>query len=191
MLAAIVIDYLCNMIRSVDTGIVYIYCNYKMQLDQTPVNLIASLLKQLLQQHGVVSDGLKTLYCHHVNHGTRPTLDEVFRMLQSEMNSYRQVFVVVDALDECAVENRSRQDLLSKLYTLQTSHAINLMITSRSIPGITQEFQDCLELEVLAKEEDINKYIDGQMHRLAGCVIRNHDLQNIVKKGIVNAVGGM
>lgn len=191
MLAAIVIDHLCNMIRSVDTGIVYIYCNYKMQLDQTPVNLIASLLKQLLQQHGVFSDDLKSLYYHHVKHETRPTLDEVFRMLKSEMNRYRQVFVIVDALDECTVENRFRQDLLSKLYTLQTSHTINLMVTSRSIPGITQDFQDCLELEILAKEEDINKYIDGQMHRLAGCVIRNNDLQKIVKKGIVSAVDGM
>ena len=40
MLAAIVIDHLCNTIRSVDVGVVYIYFNYKMQLDQTPVYLL-------------------------------------------------------------------------------------------------------------------------------------------------------
>ena len=119
MLAAIVIDHLCNTMRGVDIAVVYIYCNYKMQLDQTPVNLVvASLLKQLLQQLGVISGDLKSLYCRHLKNETRPTLNEVFEVLQSEINKYPRVFVVVDALDECPVENRVRPELLSKLYAL-------------------------------------------------------------------------
>lgn len=191
MLAAIVIDHLCNTIRSEDIGIVYIYCIYKMQLQQTLVNLFASLLKQLLQQQGVVSDDLKTLYRRHVQTETRPTLDEIFTMLQSQINRFSQVFVVVDALDECPVENRVRQDLLSKLDALQTSHNIHLMVTSRPLPDIMQQFPSSLRLEIRAKEEDINQYLDGQMHRLAGCVMRSVDLQEFVKESIVKAVDGM
>lgn len=190
-LAAIVIDHLCNTIRSEDIGIIYIYCNYKMQLQQTLVNMFASLLKQLLQQQGVVYDDLKTLYRRHVKSETRPTLDELFTMLQSEMNRCSQVFVVIDALDECPAENRVRQDLLSKLYALQTSHNIHLMVTSRPLPDITQQFQSSLQLEIRAREEDISQYLAGQMHRLAGCVMRSNDLQEIVKKSILKAVDGM
>ena len=191
MLAAIVIDHLCSTIRSVDVGIVHIYCNYKMQLEQTTVNLVASLLKQLVQQHGLISDDLKSLYCRHIKDETRPTLDEVFEMLQSEMNRYRQIFVVVDALDECSIENRVRQELLSKLYELQTSHNVNLMMTSRHLPDIMQEFQNSLQLEIRANEEDVRRYLDGQMFRLASCVRRNDNLQEAIKDSIVKAVDGM
>ena len=191
MLAAIVIDHLCDTIQKVDIGVVYIYCNYKAQFEQTPVNLIASLLKQLLQQHGVVSDDLKSLYRRHLNKETRPTLDEMFNMLQSEMNRYTQVFVVVDALDECPVENRVRRDLLSKLNALQASHSVSLMATSRIIPDIMQEFQTSLHLEIRASEEDVRSYLDEQMFRLAHCVKRNNDLQEAVKENIVKAVNGM
>lgn len=75
MLAAIVIDHLCTTIRSVNVGIMHICCNYKMQLEQTAVNLVASLLKQLVQQHGMVSEDLKSLYCRHLRNKTRPMLD--------------------------------------------------------------------------------------------------------------------
>ena len=191
MLAAIVIDHLCNTVLSVDTAVVYIYCNYKMQIEQTPVNLVAGLLKQLLQHQDIVFDDVKGLYTRHLKKGTRPTLDEVFEMLQLEMHRYSQVFMVVDALDECSIENQVRQNLLSKLFTLQTSHNVSLMVTSRSIPEITQEFQDSLRLEIRASEEDVRKYLDGQMFRLASCVRRNIDLQEAIKESIVKAVDGM
>ena len=122
------------------------------------MNLVASLLKQLVQQHGVVSEDLKNLYCRHLKCETRPMLDEVFKMLQSEMNRYRQVFVVVDALDECSIENRVRQELSSKLYELQTPHTVNLMMTSCHIPDIMQEFQNSLQLEIRAGEEDVRRW---------------------------------
>ena len=191
MLAAIVIDHLCNTIRSVDIGVVYIYCNYKMQSEQTTVNLVASLLKQLLQQQGVVSDDLKSLYQRHVKDETRPTLDDVFNMLQAEMNRYTRVFVVVDALDECPAENRVRQNLLSGLNALQASHSVSLMTTSRLILDIMQEFQNSLHLEIRANEEDVRRYLDGQMFRLAHCVRRNSNLQEAIKESIVKAVHGM
>ena len=191
MLAAIVIDHLCNTTRSLNVGTVYLYCNHKIQLEQTSVNLVAGLLKQLLQQQGVVFNGLKSLYYGHLNNGTRSTLDEVFNMLQSEMNRYIRVFVVVDALDECPVRNRVRQDLLSKLNALQAPHSINLMTTSCLFPNIKQEFQNSLELGIHASEEGIREYLDGQMFRLAHCIRGNNDLQEAIKERIESPVHGM
>ena len=191
MLAAIVIDHLRKTVQRVDIGVVYIYCNYKMQLEQTTVNLVASLLKQLLQHQPTVSDDVKSSYGRHRKMGTHPTLDEAFKLLQSEMHRYSQIFVVIDALDECSNENQARQNLLSKLHALQMSHSVNLMMTSRHIPDITQEFQNSLQLEIRANEEDVRGYLDGQMFRLASCVRKNTDLQEAIKESIVKAVDGM
>ena len=122
---------------------------------------------------------------------TRPTLDVVFKMLQSDMNRYRQIFLVVDALDECSTENQVRQDLLSRIYALQTSHRVNLMITSRHIPDITLEFQNSLLLEIRASEEEVRIFLDGRMYRLASCVRRDKDLQEALEGSIMKAVDGM
>ena len=64
-------------------------------------------------------------------------------------------------------------------------------MTSRHIPDIMQEFQHSLQLEIRASEEDVRRYLDGQMFRLASCVKRNNDLQEAIKDSIVRAVDGM
>jgi hypothetical protein len=62
MLSSIVIDYLQKSILDEHTHVAYIFCNSQSKLEQTPVNLVASLLKRLLQaKHGVPED-LKSLY---------------------------------------------------------------------------------------------------------------------------------
>ena len=48
LLRSIVVDYLERSFEQEDVAIAYIYCSYKEQEDQTDVNLIASLLQQLV-----------------------------------------------------------------------------------------------------------------------------------------------
>ena len=48
-LRSIVVEYLERSFEKNNVAIAYIYCSYKEQEDQTTVNLIASLLQQLVQ----------------------------------------------------------------------------------------------------------------------------------------------
>ena len=66
MQASIVVDYLSKTARTEDVGIAYMYCTYRNRLEQTPIRLIASLLKQLLQERRFIPEGLKKLYEHHI-----------------------------------------------------------------------------------------------------------------------------
>ena len=46
-------------------AISYIYLNYKEQHEQTIANLIASILKQMVQDRPMISDSVKALYERH------------------------------------------------------------------------------------------------------------------------------
>jgi Cdc6-like AAA superfamily ATPase len=190
MLASIVVDYLSKMIRAEDVGIAYIYCTYRNRLEQTPIRLLASLLKQLLLERRFIPESLKKLYENHIHKSTFPALDEVYNILHSEMGRYSNVFIVIDALDECA-DDGAHEILLSKLNALQTTNPLNLMVTSRPILKIKQKFQKGIQLEIRASSTDVQKYLEGQMSRLAGCVRGNISLQEAIKCEIVKAVDGM
>jgi Cdc6-like AAA superfamily ATPase len=191
MLTSIVIDYLTNSIQGKNISTAYIYCNYRSQLEQTSVNLLASLLKQLLQRGSFISDNVKNLYERHINTKSRPTLDEVSTALHSEIGRYIRVHIIVDALDECADDDGTRKLLLYRLRLLQANSALNLMVTSRFIPKIQQEFQSALQLEIRASDQDVQRYLEGQMYRLASCVTKNVNLQDKIINEIINTVDGM
>ena len=191
MLASIVIDHLENVEERTDIGVAYLFCTYRDRVQQTPVNLVASLLQQLLQQSRTVPKSLRDIYQSHRKQGTRPSVDEIFRFLQSVIHEFTQVFVVVDALDEYTDADGARRLLLSKLGRLQTSHNVNLMATSRYIPRISQEFETAICLEIRASDANVNKYLDGRMKDLPAFVSRKPDLQATIKRGITNTVDGM
>lgn len=191
MLTSITIDYLTNSVQNKDIGIAYIFCNYQSRLEQTPVNLLASLLKQLLQSQSSLSNDVKNLSERHINKGSRPTLDEVSSALHLEIDRYSRVYILVDALDECTDDDDARGRLLSRLHELQAKMAVNLMVTSRMIHKIQQEFESAPQLEIRASDEDVKIYLGGQMGRLARCVTRDVSLQNDITSEIVSTVDGM
>jgi Cdc6-like AAA superfamily ATPase len=191
MLTSIVIDHLTNSAQDNGIGSAYIYCNYRRQLEQTPVNLLASLLRQLVQSRSSISNEVKNFYKRHISKNSRPTLDEVSTVLHSEIGRYTRVNIIVDALDECTVEDGMRQVLLSRLLVLQSIKTVSLMATSRFIPTIQQQFQSALQLEIRASGEDVQRYLEGQMDRLASCVTRKAALQDEIISRIINTVDGM
>ena len=81
--------------------------------------------------------------------------------------------------------------MLAKLRSLQASNGINLLVTSRFLPKIVKAFKSDPQLEIRANETDVKKYLDGQMFRLAVCVIRNATLQEDIKGDIAKAANGM
>ncbi|KAH0563314.1 hypothetical protein GP486_002120 [Trichoglossum hirsutum] len=189
MLASIVIDHLRNSFRGENVGICYLYSNYKRSSEQTPVDLVGSMLKQLVHEQNHVSDDLKALYERHRRTSTRPSLEEVCQLFHAEVRKYSRVFIVNDGLDECV--DGTRKTLLLELYKLQSMTATSLMVTSRYIPTIMQEFEGSLQLEIRASDEDVQTYLYGQMSQLPQCVMKCESLQELVTKSIVSAANGM
>ncbi len=193
MMAAITIDHLCRSARSNDVEVAYLFCNYKAQADQSVVSMLAALLRQLVQSgrpDNVAT--VTTIYEHCLKGRGRPSLDDIFRTLQSTCANYAVVYVVVDALDECADTDGARSRLIDKLRELQARFVeVRLMCTSRFIPEIMQKFCSDSRLEVRAREEDVKRFVADQIPRLPNCIRRDNELRCAVQSKIVEAVDGM
>lgn len=187
MLACLAIDHLQRTAKG--GAVAYIYCDYKRQQEQTVENLAASLVKQYVQQSSEIPKAVRDLYKNHNNAGTRPSVKEMFELLQVMNASFPRVFIIVDALDELPRDGQIRPQFLKFLHTLQTSHPCNLMVTSRDIPHILQEVRHSLSLEVRAKDEDIRMYIAG--HDFPKFVTRDVELHSSILNSIIKAADGM
>ena len=108
VMAAIVIDHLRRTTLCDNVGLAYLFCSYKSQADQSAVSLLAALLKQLMQNRSDIMAPVTHMYEHHSKQRSRPSVDEILQSLQSVCLNYTTVYIVVDALDECADRDGAR-----------------------------------------------------------------------------------
>jgi hypothetical protein len=189
ILTSILVDYLCTRFqKDPSIGIAYVHCNFRRQHEQKPENLIASLLKQLLQERSSVSESVMTLYNQHKNKQTQPSLDELSKTLHSVIAT---VYIIVDALDECQLTDGYRLRFPSSIFNLQAKTKAKLFATSRPITDIEKRFKGCLSHEILASDKDVGRYLDGHMAQLPTFVLSRQKLQEEIKTEIIGAVEGM
>ncbi|KAL7907040.1 ankyrin repeat-containing domain protein [Trichoderma velutinum] len=190
VMAAAVIDYLHKQFsKDSRVGMAYIYFNFKKSNEQTPEAVFSSLLKQLVRQQPYLSDNVKLLYETHTKNKTRPSLTEIIKAFQEAVEAYLKVFVVIDAIDECATLDDCREIILSKIFACAAAPNLKLFTTSRHIPEISDRFQSALHLEIGATESDIRRYIDSRLAKLppTSFISQNKNLQEEIKIRI-NAV---
>jgi hypothetical protein len=175
-----------------DIGIAYIYCNYKEE-GQTAVDLVGSIMQQLVQRHSHVSSEIRALYKTHYSKRTRPTFSECSTLLQMECRPFSKVFIVIDALDECLEADGTRHKLLSALQKLPPT--VCLLVTSRPhIREVTDILENAAVLEVIASDHDIRAFLAGQMEeegRLKRLVKTDPTLRETIINTIVEKVKGM
>jgi hypothetical protein len=192
ILTSIVVNDLnTRFLADQSVGIACLYCNFKRRDEQSAEDLLASLLKQLAQEHPSLSDSVKALYDRHRDKRTRPSFDEISRALQSVATMCSQVFIVVDALDECQTSDGCRTKFLTEIFNLQAKCGVHLFATSRFILEITEVFKSSTSLEIHATRDDVERYLEGHMQQLPSFVRRNQQLQEEIKTGISEAVDGM
>jgi Cdc6-like AAA superfamily ATPase len=197
VISSIVVDHLNTRFENdAAIGIAYIYCNYQPQQQQRPEDLLLSLSKQLTQKQPAVPEEVKKLYERHTDKRTRPSSDEIVRLLHSTVQLYSRVFIIIDALDEYHVSNNVGQNkLLSEVFGLQDQAQISLFVTSRFISEITSRFEGCILKEIRAQDNDILRYINERIPQLLRSQILKHpqaqDTINTIRSNVVKAVDGM
>jgi Cdc6-like AAA superfamily ATPase len=190
ILTSIVIEHLYAKFQNdASVGIAYLYCNFQQQ--QSPTDLLASLLKQLIQERPSMPEIVKNLYEHHKDKRTRPSFDEISNVLHSVVANYSRAFIIIDALDELLASDKRHKKFLSEIFNLQAKARASVFATSRFVPEIVREFEGSISLEIRASDGDVQRYLDGRMSQLSLCVSRNVDLQETIKAEIIKAVNGM
>lgn len=191
MMTAIVIDHLLKQYLSRSTGIAFLYCHYRKHETQKASNLLASLLRQFSANRLSLPESVTALYEQHFPRGTRPSLEEISKSLHSVVETYSQVIIIIDALDECRNDDGTRSLILSENRKLQSHFKTKLMATSRDIPEVTQEFHGDMKLEVRASFSDLNCYLDEQITYLSKCIQRNEELKQKIKCDIIESAQDM
>lgn len=194
ILSAVVISYLETLFKhDQSVGIAYVYCNFREQEDQNGESLLLSLTKQLTERSmdsgQEIPQEILSVYKDHVKCKKRPYVSKCRETLVAAAMHFSKTFVIVDALDECS--EKARSELIHCLLGVQNEAKINLLVTSRFIPEIEEEFGRCSMIEISAREDDVQKYVQGRIHDLRRFVKRSKELQKCIQKKISKATRGM
>ena len=75
---SIVVHHLQTLSEENDSvATTFVYFNYKEQAEQTVSNLVATLLKQIIQDRRAISADVKSFHERHQRREARPTLDQL------------------------------------------------------------------------------------------------------------------
>ena len=175
-------------------AVAILYLSYREQEEQSAKHLIGSLVRQVAYGNTTLSDDVIGLYRDHKRKESRPTINELSKILQSEISRLSEVFILVDAMDECSVNNYTREELLTTLQRLLELPNVRLMITSRPVASIEAHLQGMTHLEIRAADEDIRKYIENRIpkeRRLIPYVRGDHAFQVSIVDTIIAKAQGM
>lgn len=116
-----------------------------------------SILKQLVMQRGKVPTNLLNIYDLRPMVPKAPLEEiEVRAVLESFLEADQDVYIIIDALDECA--EKVRKDLLRWLKNVFLFNTY-VFITSRFSKGIEEDMEKADELEIRANAEDLAYHV--------------------------------
>lgn len=192
ILASIIIDKLEHeLVYSRGELLAYVYCSYQ-EPDHISINLLANILRQLVQCQPTLPQRIKELYGTHLVKGTRLSPDEISTEMQALSQSFTELYIVIDALDECKVDGGTRITFLEAVQKIANN--VHLLVTSRT----TVKVHDCLRtavcIRVDAKDEDIEKYLKDRMgheSRLRRVIAGDRDLEDTIVSTISKNAKGM
>jgi len=163
--SSLVIDSLRRRTGEGNAVVLFLYCDYNTQKDQSAVNIIGSLLSQAALGAGHIPSEIQRAF-ELEQRGRYPLrLPEMLKLLVSAACSFERVYICFDAMDELLPENRS--ELLRTLpQIIRNAPNIRLFLTGR--PYIRGELKKHFTngpyiINILADQGDIARYISRKI----------------------------
>jgi hypothetical protein len=192
--SSIAFDHLRKTFEGVDdVAIACIYLNW--QKSRTTTDIMANLLKQLLERKPTLAKEIRDLYQEYQERReTRLTSKDISRILQREASQVSSFFIILDALDECTGGETCSTKILLELGEIPN---VRLMITGR--PGVENvvlsKCNDRATLQIRGSDEDIRKAIDTQLNTtkrtVSSAMEEDPTLRSAILDAIVTKAGGM
>jgi len=164
--SSVVIENLCDQTRRQNTTVACFYFDSAAQEEQSPANMLGSLLKQLVFGLEEIPEEISRAYKDRKNAigGQRPQISNIVKMLQA-ISVRKRAFICIDALDECATEHQVKVlDSLDQL--LQQSPGTRIFVTGRPhiLPEIGRRLAGRVtSLSISPKRDDIVTYLHSRL----------------------------
>ena len=126
------IDKLCDEAVDEDTAVICFYFDFAARNEQSPVNILGSLLRQLVSGLEGIPEAVVRSFRNQkkVIGGRGLQVSGILKMFQA-ITTTKRTFICVDALDECVPENR--MVILESLgQIMRESRDTRILLTGRS-----------------------------------------------------------
>lgn len=148
----VVVDAIRNDHLADGSLLAWFYCDYSEPRTLEPVEIIGSLIKQLLPMHRLKTSLEIQLHLEQIyGDGRVPDLEELLETFSIVIRGLVKVFVVIDGLDECKEKERECLLLWLKAVPVPPTGTVKLFIASRGEVDIKKALSHCLSIEVTAE----------------------------------------
>jgi len=163
-LSSLVIDTLCDEPCEEEIAIAMFYCDFRDKEEQTTINVMGAILKQLLVRGEVLEHVQKAFQKAKKEVGGRGLrLPDMVQMLKQAVATLPKVFICIDALDECLPKNLL--ELLGSIKDiLGESPRMRIFVTGR--PQVEAEIIrvfTSVTIPISPKAHDIKRYLEKKL----------------------------
>jgi len=165
-ISSLVIDTLREQMRGQNVAVLSLYCDYQAQKDQSAVNLIGSLLRQVALRARGILEKIKGAFDEAMKEGGEGLrLPDMVKLFVKAIDSIEMVYLCVDAVDE--VRRERRPEFLRALrQIIRDAPNVRLFLTGR--PYICGELDNYLTkganvIQIVADQGDITKYLSQKI----------------------------
>jgi len=163
---SLVIDTLRKQSPGENVAVLFLYCDYQAQKDQSAVNLIGTLLRQVALLAPRIPSAIKSAFDEAKQQGGQGLrLPDMVKLFVKAIDSIKIVYLCADAVDEILRERRS--EFLSALQQIiRDKPNVRLFLTGR--PYIRGELDHYLTkganvIQIVANQGDITRYLSQKM----------------------------
>jgi len=164
--SSLVIDRLCNQTREEGLAVAWLYCDYQAHQEQTVINIMGAIAKQLVGKGGIPKDIREAFQEAKELGGRRPLLPDLMRILRIAIAKLPQVFICIDALDECLPKDLPKP-LESLRDIVRESPRTRIFLTGRPHvrEAIHRYFTKAVGTPISSNEDDIRNYVVMRLDR--------------------------
>jgi len=192
-ISSLVIDSLCDRAQEENIAVIGLYCDFLSQQEQTTTNIIGALLKQLVGRGGI-PDHLRAAFQKGKREfgGRGPRLADLIGMLKTVIASLPQVFICLDALDEC-LPKRVPEILESLRDILRESPGTRIFLTGRSHvkEDVQRYFPKVVVIPINPNRNDIRNYVKMRLDRDSEPEAMSNDLRVDIGRVILEKISNV
>jgi len=192
-ISSLVIDSLCEQAKKETIAVAGFYCDFLSQQDQTITNIMGTIAKQLAGRSGIPNYLREAFQEGKAEFGGRGLrLVDLMRLLRVAIDSLPQVFICIDALDECLP--KFLPELLQSLRDIvRESPSTRIFLTGRPHVGedVRRYFTKAVVIPISPKTDDIRNYLEMRLDRDDDPEAMDNDLRADIVRIILEKIPDM
>ena len=193
-ISSLVIDTLRKQTRGQNMAVIFFYCDYQAQKDQSTVNMIGSLVRQAALRAQLIPSEIKSAFEESKwEGGDGPQLPDMVKLFVKVVGHTEVVYIVVDAVDEVLPQHRF-EFLRALRDILHDAPNVRLFLTGR--PYIRAEVdkhltKNACAIHIVVDREDITLYLSQKMDDDEDPGLMTGDLKNNIMTTMVEKTSEM